>query len=112
MRRSLASLLLVVLIGSFALPFLQATSHVPACCLRRGQHHCTTPLPGDGFHSAAPNCPYRHSAALISHAVTALRTSSHSLFLDRSWNNSLYRGSFLVLSGLVGGTSERGPPLA
>ena len=112
MRRSLANLLLIVLIGSFALPLLQAKPHIAACCLRGGQHHCAAPLPGDGFHSSPSNCPYRHAAALLPQVVTSFPSSSPTLLPDLRWGDSLYFESEHVVHRVGSGTSERGPPLA
>jgi hypothetical protein len=111
MRRSLANLLLVLLIATSVLPLVQAKQAVPACCRRAGQHHCATPLPSNGFHSSESNCPYRHITALISHVVTSIPTSSHTLLPDLRWSESLYIESAQLLHCYGNGTSERGPPL-
>ncbi|MGA2904760.1 MAG: hypothetical protein ABSD98_13075 [Candidatus Korobacteraceae bacterium] len=112
MRRSLASLLLVLLVGTLALPFLQAQPDVPACCRRGGQHHCAMPLPGDGFRAIAPCCPYRHFTALTSHSVTALRVPVQALVLSLRWHNAIRFDSPDVARYVEGNAQKRGPPLA
>jgi hypothetical protein len=66
MRRIPAIFLLVLLCFGFALPFLQAQPGTPVCCRRDGKHHCGSSPEGDGFHTSAPNCPYRNMGMLTS----------------------------------------------
>jgi hypothetical protein len=95
MRRSLASLLLVLLVAPCALLFVGSRQEVPACCRRGGQHHCTIALHHDGFLAIAPECPYRCAAALISHSVTALRICPQWVLLNSLWCKSGYVGKNL-----------------
>jgi hypothetical protein len=112
MRRILASLLLVLMVAGFAVPLLRAQTSIPACCRRAGQHHCTTPLPQDGFRSLAPSCPYRHLSALTSPSTTVLNLSPHVLTIDFHWNEFSSFESPDVARLIAGNTHKRGPPLS
>jgi len=112
MRRSLASLLLVLLVGALALPFLQAQPDVPACCRRSGQHHCAMPAPGDGFRAVSPCCLYRYFSALTSHSVTALRVPAQALVLSLRWHDATRFDSPDIALYVAGNAQKRGPPLA
>jgi len=112
MRRSLASLLLAVLIGTFAQPFVQAKQNVPACCRRGGQHHCGASAGPDGFRSTVPCCPFQHSVPLVSHSETALRASANPFFFTLYWRRSVSYDSPDVARQVIGNAQKRGPPLA
>jgi hypothetical protein len=112
MRRSLSSLLLVVLIGTFALPFLQANPNVPVCCRRGGQHHCGAFAGADGFRAIAPCCPFQHFVPLVSHSETALRASANTFLFALRWQRSVNFDSPDIARQVAGNTQKRGPPLA
>jgi hypothetical protein len=112
MRRSLASLLLAVLIGTFALPFLQAKQNVPACCRRGGQHHCAASAGADGFRATAPCCPFQHFIPLVSHSEPALRSSADTFLFVLRWQRSVSFDSPDIARQVAGNTQKRGPPLA
>ena len=112
MRRTLASLLLVLSLAGFALPFLQAQSRVPACCRRAGQHHCGAAAPGDGFHATQACCPYRNFTALTSHSVTALRMPSQAMYLSLRWQPVVNTNSTELPRYVFDPAQKRGPPLA
>src|SRR5580700_4806587 len=76
MRRSVASLLLAILLAGFTLPLLQVQAAAPACCRRTGQHHCNAPATPDGFRSLVPCCPFAHPRALNRHGNSALGVAS------------------------------------
>jgi len=112
MRRSLASLLLAVLLGTFALPFLQAKQTVPACCRRGGKHHCAASSGADGFHANACCCRFQHFVPLASHSETALRASADTLLLALHWRSAASPNSPDVARQVADNTQQRGPPLA
>jgi len=112
MRRSLASLLLVLLVVTLALPLLQAQPDFPACCRRNGQHHCERASQGDGLRASAPCCLYRHFTALTSHSVTALRVPAQALVLNLRWRQATGFDSPDVARRAAGNTRKRGPPIA
>jgi len=112
MRRMLASLLLVLVTAGFALPFLAAPPDVPACCRRGGMHHCMAPLQGNGFHSVAPCCRYRHPAALTSHVVTALSVPLQVLIAPSGYHDFARLRSADGARDLAGDVRKRGPPPA
>ncbi len=112
MRRSLASLLLALLIGTFVLPFSQAKQNVPACCRRGGQHHCAASAGNDGFRSTWPSCPFQRFVPLVSHSKTALRASAETLFIALHWHSTVTADSPDIAHRAAGNTQKRGPPLA
>jgi hypothetical protein len=112
MRRSLASLLLAVLMAPFALPWAQAQPDAHACCRRSGQHHCAAPAGADGFRATATCCPFQRSIPLLSHSETALRASASSLPFTLSWHRSVSFSSPDIARQLAGNAQKRGPPLA
>jgi len=112
MGRSFASLVLLLQLAGFVLPFVQAQQAVPACCRRGGQHHCATPLPVDGFRSAAANCPYRHFTGITSLSVTALGVQSQAVVPASFWQDSLRSASPDIPRYVEGNAQKRGPPLA
>jgi hypothetical protein len=78
MRRSLANLVLAVLLWSYITPVVLATTELdlPPCCRSHGKHHgCTCCMArrnsaGPGFHDNSPRCPCRLPGAVV-HAVNA-----------------------------------------
>lgn len=112
MRRSVASLLLAVLMGTFALPFLQANPQVPACCRRGGQHHCAAPVGADGIRATSPRCPFQQFTPLVSHSEHALRASAHTFHSALQWQRSVSFDSPDIAREVDGNTQKRGPPLA
>src|SRR5215469_2725837 len=110
MRRWFASLLLVVLLGPIAPPFFSAPAPVHACCRRNGRHHCAAPAQSDGFSSVAAICPYRRSAALLSHSTTALRIAAQTLLLNANWSDSTPFPSPRVSQNSSLVPPKRGPP--
>jgi hypothetical protein len=112
MRRLLASLMLLLQLAGFTLPFVQAQQAVPACCRRAGQHHCAMPLAVDGFRSATANCPYRHVTAIISHSVTALGVRCNTVIPASSWQDPLPFASPDIPRYVEGNAQKRGPPLS
>jgi hypothetical protein len=112
MRRSLASLLLAVLMAPLASPLAQAQPDVHACCRRNGQHHCETTAGADGFRTSASCCPFHPSIPLLSHSETALRASASSLPFALSSHRSISFSSPDIARQVAGNAQKRGPPLA
>jgi hypothetical protein len=112
MRRLAASLLLVLLLAGLALPMLLAQgSGVPACCRRNGKHHCMMLLRGDGFRTAAANCPYRHFTALTSHSTPCSITAT-VLSVNLGCENSIALASPDLPLRVAGNAQKRGPPIS
>ena len=112
MRRSIASLLVVLLLAGFALPIVQAQTAAPACCRRGGQHHCTTPSTSDGFRSLADCCLYRHLGALTTHGNSALgQSAAHAVNLIAA-DTLAASISARPLRSFGGNNPQRGPPLS
>lgn len=113
MRRTITSLLLVLICFGTALPFLQAQeSSLPACCRRVGNHHCVegTHSGPDGFRMVASSCPFR-SLSVISSSVTALPTPRQRLTLEISSDSTVATASLHVALREYEHAYQRGPPL-
>jgi hypothetical protein len=112
MRRSLASLLLVLLVGALALPFLQAEQTVPACCRRGGQHHCAMASHDDGVGFVAARCPCQHCTPLISVSITAARSGRHSPTSVAQWPQASPIDAPMTAQLAADSCQKRGPPRA
>jgi len=110
MRRTLASLLLAVSVAGVCLPWFQAQSKPPACCRSAGQHHCSTPLQGDGFHAAATCCPYHLHAALTSQFGSALPASSFTFVVAATSSDETLSDFSQRAKASADIISSRGPP--
>ena len=112
MRRTLASLLLAVLLTGFGLPLLQAQSAAPACCRRNGQHHCSAPATNGGYRSLAACSFYRHFRALTTHGNSALGVSTVTAFVLTVAQQPTASLSVLMTRDFPRSNSQRGPPPA
>ncbi len=78
MRRSLANLVLVILLWGYITPVVLVTTEfdLPPCCRSHGKHHgCTCCMArrnsaGPGFHDNSPRCPC-HLLVSVIHSANA-----------------------------------------
>ncbi len=118
MRRSLATLVLLVLFWGFLAPaVLQASeTDLPACCRGNGMHHCSMPGmshgdPGTpGFRANAPQCPYRLLGRVLSAAGVAVANRTFALE-PPSADPFPHATLALRLSAATHRPSGRSPPL-
>ena len=80
MRRSLANLVLAILLWSYLAPVFLVTTELdlPTCCRSHGKHHGCTCCMGrhdaddtPEFHSNSPQCPCRLLGSIIHGSVAA-----------------------------------------
>jgi hypothetical protein len=118
-RRTLALLLIALFSVSLLTPLFAADArqHLPACCLRDGEHHCSMSSQGGVDHDHGPalqaRCSqYRGAASFFSGPQNATLAAPAGLqaLQPCSANVALPVGSAAV-SVIFGPPDSRGPPL-
>ncbi len=80
MRRSLANLVLMVILWGYVAPAVLGATELdlPLCCRSHGKHHGCTCCMGrqtddatPGFHSNSPQCPYRLQGSVLYRSCAA-----------------------------------------
>lgn len=91
--RKLVSILMVLICGLQAAPFLAGLSrgdkfHIPACCRKNGQHHCQMSIAERAefggseraFKLPSEKCPYCPAALTRAHASSFTLPTSQAVF--------------------------------
>jgi hypothetical protein len=113
MRRTLASLLLLLVTVAIALPVVEAGfSRVPACCRRSGQHHCTAGVTGNGIGRAANTCSYHRLGAVVPPQAVAAPPISGVLLLNAASHKPALTESRPPALSPFGDAQKRAPPVS
>lgn len=119
-------LISILLLATFALPFLSALpalaetpeSRLPACCKRVGAHHCTMSVEelaqlahGQHFTTAHSKCPLFPKAIALAHCQTPALHLRHDPFAAAQWVPVRFRQiEVWARIALQGTRHKRGPP--
>lgn len=119
MRRSLANLVLMVVLWGYVAPVVLGATELdlPACCRSHGKHHCSMGCMGrqigdaaPGFHENSPQCPYRLQGSVLYGSSVAEAKKFFSMALpDGDFVHHAEAASGISVSRIR--KSGRGPPL-
>jgi hypothetical protein len=119
MRRSLANLVLMVILWGYVAPAVLGATELdlPVCCRSHGKHHgCTCCMgrsngnAGPGFHQHSPQCPYRLQGSVLYASFVAETKKFFSMALPAE-DHFVHAKAAAALSASLIRKSGRSPPL-